>query len=390
VKQIYSLAPLDTFFFRDFKELQAGEDNQAGGIFPPLPGTIYGALRSSYINEKGSMESFYNQTDTHLYFWMGSPDTYGDFSLNGVFISRQEKILLPVPLDYQIVSDEQNGVQKEYAYSLRLQEEGQDYQSSSRFSWHLYGDIDGKSASAVNAIVELDSWKELVLQKKQRVKIERINDCLVNESKIGIARDSSTKNVREGMLYNVDMKSFTIDTRGESEYRIVALAEKGPDFNEIRHLSCGWGGKKWELTSKEEDFTIFNEHEKAEIIYDIKASGIARIILLTPAIWSQGSLPGNYQDGYLYFKTKERKNQRNIIVELLTASIGRPLVIGGWDIASGRPKPKKYAVPAGSVLYVRVNPADTEDFVEIIESIKLTDSLEKEGYGFVVCAGYKI
>jgi CRISPR-associated protein Cmr3 len=36
---------------------------------------------------------------------------------------------------------------------------------------------------------------------------------------------------------------------------------------------------------------------------------------------------------------------------LVSAVIGKPLAISGWDVANKRPKPLRHYVPAGSVYY---------------------------------------
>jgi len=45
------ITPLDIVFFRDGKPFSWGEETWAGGIFPPYPSTIYGALRTMWFSE---------------------------------------------------------------------------------------------------------------------------------------------------------------------------------------------------------------------------------------------------------------------------------------------------------------------------------------------------
>lgn len=107
---------------------------------------------------------------------------------------------------------------------------------------------------------------------------------------------------------------------------------------------------------------------------------MARIILLTPAIWERGTRPKCYDE-----ETQEWDLGGDLRVKLLTAAVGRPLVIGGWDMKKNRPKRRQYAVPAGSVLIVKVKKEQAEQLVRTIHSKKLTDDLEHEGYGCAVC-----
>ncbi|MBE3551069.1 MAG: hypothetical protein IMX03_07595 [Brockia lithotrophica] len=53
------MEPVDTFFFRDHRPFQMGADAAASGMFPPRPGTVYGALRAAYIAYYGGFNQFY-------------------------------------------------------------------------------------------------------------------------------------------------------------------------------------------------------------------------------------------------------------------------------------------------------------------------------------------
>ena len=74
------LKPVDTFFFRNHKSMNAGEDSFASGVFPPRPGTVYGALRSAYIHKKSNFSTFAAGTDSELVRWMGTPSRHGEFA----------------------------------------------------------------------------------------------------------------------------------------------------------------------------------------------------------------------------------------------------------------------------------------------------------------------
>ena len=48
----------DTFFFRDGRPFTKGDQSEGYSIFPPLPSTILGALRTAYIAEYGDLPTF--------------------------------------------------------------------------------------------------------------------------------------------------------------------------------------------------------------------------------------------------------------------------------------------------------------------------------------------
>jgi CRISPR type III-B/RAMP module-associated protein Cmr3 len=140
-------------------------------------------------------------------------------------------------------------------------------------------------------------------------------------------------------------------------------------------------------------------------------------VLLTPAIFKSGWLPGWIGEaGRVLLKTTEKKNrpefrrnrregnaphdagQEPITATLLAACIGKPQVIGGWDLLgsdsegkSGVPKATQLAVPSGSVYYFK---ADSEP-----EAKKLADALRgrcrsdfygEKGLGLGVCGMWKM
>lgn len=84
-------------------------------------------------------------------------------------------------------------------------------------------------------------------------------------------------------------------------------------------------------------------------------------ILVTPAIFAHGSLPGwcwNDRDGRLVGDVRlgasQRKANRTALpgrAHLISWCLGRPLTVSGWDVVEQHAKPTQLAVPAGSVFY---------------------------------------
>ena len=66
---------------------------------------------------------------------------------------------------------------------------------------------------------------------------------------------------------------------------------------------------------------------------------------------------------------------------MLTLATGRPDVIGGYDIVKNRPKPRKNALPAGTVLYVKVPEEKVDAFVATGRLNILTHDRKQEGFG---------
>jgi CRISPR-associated protein Cmr3 len=98
-----------------------------------------------------------------------------------------------------------------------------------------------------------------------------------------------------------------------------------------------------------------------EVREAISKTGRARIVLLTPAAFAQGSLPGwSRGNGPL---------SGPVQVKVRAACVSRPEIVSGWDLAAdngdgkpkGRPKPTKRLAGAGSVYFVELEGGTEKD-----------------------------
>lgn len=87
-------------------------------------------------------------------------------------------------------------------------------------------------------------------------------------------------------------------------------------------------------------------HCPKELMQSIKKDGFCRLMLLTPAYFSQG-MPQNTDE----FKIK-------------AIACDRYQTVSGWDFASNRPKPTRRLLPAGSILFLELHARDREKWIE--------------------------
>ncbi|UNC93167.1 type III-B CRISPR module-associated protein Cmr3 [Candidatus Contubernalis alkaliaceticus] len=375
------LNPVDTFFFRDHLPMAAGEDSAATSIFPPRPGTIYGALRSAYIHNEGDFISFQKGSDRDLKKWMGTTDTLGEFKIKAVFLHDGTDTLLPLPFDYQVLEAKYGEKKVERGHIHNLQQNN--FFSSDDAGWKLLSFSEDKSSQKGDFYCKINSWKKEMLNPNG-VEVIRSENFLTSEPKIGIKRDWQTRRNQEGMLYQIEMNRFQ-GVEPTKSPGIIVHCENSPDFSEVKYARLGGRNRPWRISVVEEKTEIITQEEKAQIIQQLKETGIARIILLTQAIWKHGFRPGSWNKNDNMLDLGDGIN-----VEVLTASIKRPVTIGGWDIARVRPKERVNAVPEGSVLYVKVQREQVEMFVEKTINGILTDELAHEGYGLTVCGSYPV
>ncbi|HEY0556749.1 MAG TPA: type III-B CRISPR module-associated protein Cmr3 [Thermoanaerobaculia bacterium] len=112
----------------------------------------------------------------------------------------------------------------------------------------------------------------------------------------------------------------------------------------------------------------------------IVATRRARLILLTPALFKKGALPGwNGEAWPLGGPVKAR---------VASACVPRPAVVSGWDLAKGRPKETKRLALAGSVYFVELDgtPEEIQRWCEESWLACLSDDAQDRRDGFGLAA----
>ena len=113
------IEPLDVLFFRDSRPFGAGDNHTGqGGQMPaaqPFAGAVRSAVLAEILASRGqSFQAFRSDEKLAAAKEIGTPDSYGDFSLRGPFAAQQDNgavsLQLPLPLDLLREKDEQESV----------------------------------------------------------------------------------------------------------------------------------------------------------------------------------------------------------------------------------------------------------------------------------------
>lgn len=169
------------------------------------------------------------------------------------------------------------------------------------------------------------------------------------ELRLGIAMNEATRTAADGALYTTQALRFA--RRGEP------LTPSGPLATHDAGYLVGVEGDAGLLPASGMlrlggDGRAANHHAVA---FDLPPPPIERIerdrrfklVLLTPAIWSEGWLPPFVQrDGDTITLSVGGLRAR-----LACAAVPRHEVVSGWDLASRLPKPAQRVAPAGSVYW---------------------------------------
>lgn len=95
-----AIDPVDTLFFRGAESMVAGENHEVDTIFPPMPATITGAIRTAIMGQNGiSPADYLNKPEPWIQKFpiLGLPEAPG-FELTGpLFLAGNDCLLLPVP-----------------------------------------------------------------------------------------------------------------------------------------------------------------------------------------------------------------------------------------------------------------------------------------------------
>jgi CRISPR-associated protein Cmr3 len=112
----------------------------------------------------------------------------------------------------------------------------------------------------------------------------------------------------------------------------------------------------------------------------VQRSGRARLLLLTPAFFEGGSLPG--------WRGREWSSEIPVTVHLRAACVCRPEIVSGWDLATGRAKPSRRLAPAGSVYFVELQgkPEDRARWCEAVWLRSASDGPQNRRDGFGLAA----
>ena len=225
--------------------------------------------------------------------------------------------------------------------------------------------------------------KEYLFGRHTEFIFRPLEDFVRSEPKIGIERDYRTSTSKDNMLYRINMTRFQSQFLNSNERK--ALSDLGfivdyqcaEELPENGLLKLGGEGKSFTYEQK----SSFNPDpltkEDMKTLKDsIRSSRVFKLYFATPAIFDQGWLPK-----WIDKNTYNAKYQ-SLSFELITAAVGKPISIGGWNMKGNMPKPTRQAIPAGSVYYFKIPDGSCIDtIVKTFHYKNISDYQAKEGFG---------
>lgn len=359
------MEPVDTLFFRDGTPFSAGSASQedVGGLFPPHPASVAGALRAALARLNGWTGN--GPWPQQLNRTLGDgPDDLGKLSFTGPFLLRGSEPLFPCPRHVL-------GSREGKAWRPRVLLRPGTPVVCDLGDKVLLPEVPPKEGDAEAADLNVgEGWwltrsgLEAVLRGDIPPPTEVVpsGDLWREERRIGLERNDATRTAQEGMLYS---------TRHVRPLPGVALGVRVAGLPATWSLPFGHvvalGGESRLAECREWQGDVAIEMPLAAI----EASRRMTLIALTPIDLDEAI---NLAGEPLLTALGDAR--------VISACLSRPQRIGGWDSLTRRPLPLRSVLPAGSVLFCEL--AETQRLrAAIANGLPRIGERQEWGYGVV-------
>ncbi|HEY6137619.1 MAG TPA: type III-B CRISPR module-associated Cmr3 family protein [Thermoanaerobaculia bacterium] len=370
--QGYTLQQEDVWFFRDSKPSLLGADHYLRSIFPPLPSTLYGLVRTQRLLAHGAdldqvSESWWKALPDAVRKEVGDWGEDGSLQLRGPWMTRGDKILLPAPGDLRLFlraeppdDDAEEHDRIEAVLRLRPAENrgsgadwSHDLAPMSPFAfdggrWTPWTTPRGRKDPQPSGgwFLELDGIREWISGGVPSPShFVAAKQLWLDEPRTGLGLDSERRKHLEHLLFTFGCirlcrgvaLGFELRNGAVEDERILPFGQLARFGGESRLARIEKG------PSLSEALRGAPHGEENHVI-----------ALLAPAIFGHGALP----DG-----------------KVIAAVVPGALLAGGWDLANRRPKKLQRAAPAGSVYWID-GPAPA--------LLSASGSMSKQGFGLML------
>jgi len=386
------IQPTEALLFRTGHPFNAGENTYAETLFPPTPETLQGAIRATiaahWDAEKSLAEAFQQE---ELVEFIGNQEHYGRFCITSCTPGRRRveagagtpvERLFPMPAHLWHAEE---GERRQ----LRLKPA-----PAAHVTTNLPDDMhllypEHPTASKLEAmqgwLTETGLQTALHAQDEIAAKdIVESNELYVNEMRIGIGIDGTTKTTAEGMLFQTHMIRMNADPGARFVYGFVVdirLLTATPISGihstrqfiadeQTQHL-LRLPASGWLLLGGERRAAYFEVVAPSSVMYDSRQTGIGNLLYFaTPAALARGWQPAAWPTP---------------LSRPVAIATERYQPIGGWQLtpgsSGGKSKTTRHCIPAGSVYFFRA-PSLMPPF--------LTDYGWQIGYGIVHTGEYRL
>lgn len=350
------LTPVDAWFFRDGRPYNQGESGQtdARSLFPPFAPTVVGVIRASLAREHGWAGRGSWNDSLHEVLGNGFHNL-GQLQFSGPFISRTSK--------------EDNNDERQFLFPMPWHILGlmEPHWSPATFLLPAtnstlcdLGDIrlpepqrpseDGKQfKEPVGLWITVDGYNQLLSgQRPTPTSLVRSADLWSSEPRVGLARDHQTRMAEEGKLYSPQY------IRLKKDVSLTVAVEGVPDDWSLPSLvTFGGEGRMAYCDSSTDPLPL-----PAVAADSIRTSLQFTVTLLTPLYLNDES---NIQTHPLPDQALPNLAGSRIV----SACVGKPIQIGGWNSLDREPLPLRGFLPAGSTWFCEAKPESINDILDM-------------------------
>ncbi|MCF7853901.1 MAG: hypothetical protein K9N51_03815 [Candidatus Pacebacteria bacterium] len=385
------LIPHDVLFFRDARPMAAGEGYGHGAQLP-MPHHLHSAVRTALLRDKGDLgevkKAVKGRNRQGVRERTVSSTQFDDLRTVGPFLHHLDHgPLFPIPKDVLAIgpvksADGKTTVDEQSISTSRLENVGMQVLPLSAVPASK-NRIDGFwDARQLSAYLSGD--------KHDFTAIGAVTSGTVamkaGEWRMGIKIDPTRQSTVQGKIYAAeymrlaDGMSFVGQAGSKNSMADGALAEK--------HLVVFGGERKLcDCVAVQNCMPEF-----CRPIIDGNGRFLVKWVLLTPALFRGGSIPGwcmntsdrdSLADGDVRLFGVDRPPK----IRLLTHAVGDSINLSGWDTVGHHPKATVKAVPAGAVYwFLCENGEAAAALVHKLHWQPRSDMYGEKGYGYGVCA----
>ena len=361
------LTPLDTLFFRDGSPFNAGETGQmeVKSVFPPSANTVVGCLRAAFARELGWLG--HGRWKKDITDQLGDGAALAPLSFEGPHLLCHDRLLFPVP-NHLLYKGKASKVDcsKPVDSTEPQDEDGIDQLTFLRPSDEpLHTDIglvrlpstkpeEEGFKNLEQAYVTCEGMCKILQGQLPDTKaIIKSKNLWGSEPRIGIHRDDTSRTTKDDAMYQV---VHTRLARGVS----LAMGVAGYDGKTPKLATLGGESRMvWLEETSPWHIPAFQPESQNDILR-------YTVVFITPA-----QLPNDSWK-------KPEGTLPDLPGRIVSACVGKPVLMGGWDSNSNTPQALEPYLPAGSVFFMEAPASDVKN----IESKHNTKIGNKTAWGY--------
>ncbi len=369
------LEPLDVLFLRGNK-LFGDPGSYGEALVPPWPSVVAGAIRSRLLAD--AKADLHNPAT-----WpkeLGTPDSPGSFTVTAFHLARRHsdgyiEPIYPLPADLMVSEDEDGKP------SLRALKPFRPLKliSSSPLPWLPVLAETKRGKPATGYWLSEAGWRKYLKGKlPDAADLVKTEELWRLDFRVGVGLDAELLRAEEGKLFSMQ----AVAMQPGVGFLVAVAGAAVPRKGTLRLGGDGRGAAIYDCqaTLPEPDYEAIARTRRC------------RLILTTPGLFQDGWLPTGVMRG----KDEYRFDLHGVKGRLVCAAVPRAEVVSGWDLAKWEPKPALHAVPTGSVYWLELDEAVTEDGLRKLVAQGLwtdeqydADMRRAEGFNHLVVAAWE-